>query len=140
MNAEAPFGTIDVVSHGLGAGDAPPLATQSADGTLVCKTGPCRPAALGCAPGTRCDVPLEPRYTNRSKSWGPPVATGRRNELELKATNIAEITIDPQRAKVDCDAAVKVESDGPVAVSMAGCSKPAKTVVVSPQATARNSR
>jgi predicted esterase len=131
VNADAPFGTIDVVSHGFGVGDAPALATQSAGGTLVCKTGPCRPAALVCAPGTRCDVPLEPRYTNRSKSWGAAVAAARRNELAIKATNIAEITIDPQRAKVDCDALVRVESDGPVVVSLTGCSKPAKTVPVS---------
>jgi len=131
LNPEAPFGTIDVVSHGFGAGDAPALATQSADGTLVCTTGPCRPAALVCAPGTSCDVPMAPRYTNRSKSWGAPVTAPRRNELEIKATNIAEITIDPQRAKVDCDAAVKIESDGPVAVSLAGCSKRAKTIPVS---------
>ena len=131
VNADGPFGTVDVVSHGFGAGDAPALATQSANGTLVCKTGPCRPAALACAPGSRCDVPLEPRYTNRSKSWGATVATARRNELDVKATNIAELTIDPQRAKVDCDAAVKVESDGPLVVSLAGCSKPVKIVPVS---------
>ena len=107
------------------------MCIRDRNGTLVCKTGPCRPAALACAPGSRCDVPLEPRYTNRSKSWGATGATARRNELDVKATNIAEITIDPQRAKVGCDAAVKVESDGPLVVLLAGCSKPAKTVPVS---------
>jgi predicted esterase len=128
MNPEAPFGAIDVVSHGLGAGDAPALSTQSADGVLVCKTGPCRPAALFCAPGTPCDVPLEPRYTNRSKSWGTPATTTRKNEIVLQATNIAEVTIDPKRAKVDCDAVVRLESDGPITVALAGCSSPVKTV------------
>jgi hypothetical protein len=119
---------IDVVSHGFGADDAPALTTQSADGTLVCKTGPCRPAALVCAPGTSCDVPMEPRYTNRSKSWGAPATTARKNEVVLKATNIAEVTIDPKRAQVDCDAVVRLESDGPITVSLAGCSGPVKTV------------
>jgi predicted esterase len=128
INAQAPFGTIDAVSHGLGAADAPPLATQSAGGILVCQTGPCRPAALTCAPGTRCDVPLEPRFTNRSKQWGAPVAGSRRNVLHLKATNIAEVTIDPRRANIGCDAVVQLESDGPIVVSLAGCPGPAKTV------------
>jgi hypothetical protein len=36
--------------------------------------------------------------------------------------------INPDRAKVDCDAVIQLESDGPIVVSLAGCSKPANTV------------
>ena len=52
----------------------------------------------------------------------------RKTEIVLKATNIAEVTIDPKRAKVDCDAVVRLDSDGPIAVSLAGGSSPVKTV------------
>jgi hypothetical protein len=41
----------------------------------------------------------------------------------VNATNVAEATINPQRAHVGCDATVNVVSDGPIAITLAGCNR-----------------
>ena len=43
--------------------------------------------------------------------------------LNLTATNVGRVTINPERAKLDCDAALKVKTDGRVTVSLAGCGR-----------------
>jgi hypothetical protein len=53
--------------------------------------------------------------------WGRAKA---RDGLEIKAENIKSVTIDPKRAKVDCNATVTLESDGPVVVTLLGCASP----------------
>ena len=43
------------------------------------------------------------------------------DRLEVTATNLARVVIDPTRARVTCDAEVVVDSDGPIEVVLAGC-------------------
>jgi hypothetical protein len=43
--------------------------------------------------------------------------------LELDATNLASLTVDPTRAHLDCNARVEVKTDGPVRVMLAGCGR-----------------
>ena len=50
-------------------------------------------------------------------------AIPKQNRLDIVATNISEVTIHPKRARVNCNAVVNVQSDGPITVTLAGCSK-----------------
>lgn len=98
-----PTGQIDAVSGGFGAGDPPASATQTGTGTLT-------------------DGYLGPLlFTSRAKTWGATPSTARRDEIDITATNVAGASIDVRRAHVDCRAAVKIHSDGPLTVSLPGC-------------------
>ena len=99
------IGTIDVRSEGFGAGDPRPSGQRVAAGTL---TG-----------GTKAAMP----YVEFSQSWGPAPRTPRRDVLSVTAHNIARVVVDVARARVDCDAQVKLTSDGPVKVVLAGCDR-----------------
>jgi hypothetical protein len=96
-------GRIDVVSSGLGLKDAPvtPVKTE-----------------LGTQSGTVS--PVNP-YTQETRKLAEPVATKKENALQVTASNIKSITIDPKRAGVDCNAAISVDTDGPLAVTLTGC-------------------
>jgi hypothetical protein len=48
-------------------------------------------------------------------------ATTRANRIAVTARNVESITIDPDRAGIDCAAEIDVDSDGPVTVRIAGC-------------------
>src|SRR3954454_16344761 len=104
-SGDAPFGTIDVRSRGFGVGDPTPGATQHGGGVLT--------------PGTLGGL----AYTEQSKSWGPVPKTATIDVLEIDATNVKQVTINPARARVDCDAQLDVKSDGPLAVTLAGCGR-----------------
>ena len=43
--------------------------------------------------------------------------------LDVRATDISTVTIDPERAGVDCDAELKVTTDGPLEVMLLGCDR-----------------
>jgi hypothetical protein len=96
-------GTIDVLSRGFGLADAPasPVVT-----------------ATGVEEGTT--IPLNP-YTSESRTPLPPVPALAMNRLDVRATNIAEVTIDPKRAKVSCSVGLDVTTDGPLTVHLIGC-------------------
>lgn len=96
-------GTIDAVSHATGAGDAAPSGEQHGGGVL---TGGLIPA-IG--------------YVRQYQTWGPTHRTKASDTLEIRATNLATATIDPGRAGVNCQAHVKVVSDGPIRITLAGC-------------------
>lgn len=96
-------GTIDVVSHGFGVGDPTPSSTAYGAGAL---TGGTLPAIA---------------YASQGRSWGPVPAAPVADVLDVNATNIAAVTIDPIRARVDCAAKVNLTSDGPTAVTLTGC-------------------
>jgi hypothetical protein len=96
-------GTIDVRSHGFGYGDAPVLPLQLSAGTL---NG-----------GSHGPLP----YTRRTFAWGPAPPETKADVLDVRATNLSAVTIDPGRARVDCNAKVNVTSDGPLVVTLAGC-------------------
>lgn len=97
------LGTIDVVSRGFGLEDAP-----------------VQPVVLGkgIEPGTT--VPLNP-YTTETRTRTAPVIVAKANRLEIKATNISEITIDPRRAQVTCAVDLDVTTDGPLTVHLDRC-------------------
>ncbi len=100
----APLGSIDVRSEGFGVGDPVAGPTQFGGGAL---TGGTLPAVA---------------FQSQSRSWGLTPATPRVNRLDINAANVSELTIDPARAHVDCQAALSIHSDGPLRVHLAGCS------------------
>ena len=98
-----PVGIVDARSEGFGVGDPPVSPTTPGVGVLP-------GGALGAL-----------TYTSTAKTWGPAPATPVKDELHLNATNITSVTIDPQRAKIDCAAVLDVQSDGPISVTLLGC-------------------
>ncbi len=96
-------GTIDVLSHAFGEGDPTPSGTQFAGGQL---TGGTLPTIA---------------FASQFQTWGPAPTIQRADVLDVKATNVGAITIDPVRAGVDCGAKLNVTSDGPIQVTLAGC-------------------
>ena len=97
-------GTIDVISRRLDLGDPAPSATAYGTGQL---TGGTLPAIA---------------YASQARTWGAPgTTTASADELDITATNVSAITVDVGRAGVDCGATLKVTSDGPLAVTLAGC-------------------
>ncbi|HKN94211.1 MAG TPA: glucodextranase DOMON-like domain-containing protein [Thermoleophilaceae bacterium] len=104
-SGSAPLGTIDVRSEGFGVSDPVAGATQHGAGAL---TGGTLPAIA---------------YTSQSKQWGPALPALRRDRLDINAQNVSAVTIDPSRAHVSCGAALNVQTDGPVSVTLAGCGR-----------------
>ena len=100
---EAPRGLIDVRSEGFGVGDPPVSATQTGGGTH--------------------QGGFVQTYVSRSKTWGKVPAAPVRNRLNITATNVARVVVNPQRAKVRCDAELAVETDGPLEVVLEGCAR-----------------
>jgi hypothetical protein len=105
VSGDAPLGSVDVRSHGFGVGDPQPEGTEHGGGTL--------------GPGTLGQLP----FTEQSKAWGDAPSEPVANSLDIDATNMSTVTIDPVRSKVDCDAQLNVKTDGPVTVSLAGCAR-----------------
>ena len=98
-------GTVDVFSHGFGVGDAPINDTERGGGVL----------SGGTIPGIA--------FTSQSRSWGQAEAISPANRLDIIATNIAAFTVNPSRARVDCNADLNVTTDGPLTVTLAGCGR-----------------
>jgi hypothetical protein len=101
----AALGTIDVRSHGFGVADPTPGSTQRGGDSLSGGTLP----AIG--------------YTEQSKDWGTAPKEATADRLDIDAKNVSSVTIDPARARVDCDAQLAVKSDGPVTITLAGCGR-----------------
>jgi hypothetical protein len=100
----APNGTIDVRSEGFGVADPEPSGTVNDAGTLG---------------GGSTGAPLS--YQRQRQEWGRASAAPKRDRLLIDARNVATVTIDPQRAKVTCNADLAVTSTAPVVVRLAGC-------------------
>ncbi|MEA2352640.1 MAG: hypothetical protein QOJ14_1054 [Thermoleophilaceae bacterium] len=98
-------GQVDAFSHAFGVGDPTPSSTILGAGTL---TG----GNLG---------PIQ--FTKQAKTWGPVPKRPSKDALDIDATNVAAATIDPARARVSCGAKVKITSDGPIKVTLAGCNR-----------------
>lgn len=98
-------GQIDVFSHGFGTSD--PAASGSQPGTGTLTGGNMGPLA----------------YASLTQTWGPATPAPAGDTLDVNATNVATATIDPSRAHVDCNAKVNVTSDGPIAITLAGCNR-----------------
>ncbi|HEX4465710.1 MAG TPA: hypothetical protein VH025_00860 [Solirubrobacteraceae bacterium] len=99
----APLGEVDVRSEGFGSADAPALETQHGVGVLTGGTIPAIP------------------YTSQSRAWGPAPVAPVADALDLRAVNVAAVSIDAARARVDCAAALHVSTDGPLKVMLADC-------------------
>jgi hypothetical protein len=108
------LGTIDVTTQGFGTADrtasvpAKSIGSTASDGF---------PIGLRAA---RTQLPVN-AYTREARHYGPPSAAPVKDELDIKATNISTVTVDPQRAKVDCAAKLQVTTDGPLTVTLTGC-------------------
>lgn len=98
-------GTIDVRSEGFGVGDPPVASTTVSAGVL---TG----GHLGALP-----------YDEMSRAWGTAPPAPVADVLDIDARNVATVTIDVRRARVDCDVTLRVHSDGPLTVTLAGCAR-----------------
>jgi hypothetical protein len=103
----APLGTVDVRSQGFGTGDPTATSTQ---------VNPVPQQLPGAIPG--CCL-----YTTQSKSWGQAPSTPVADVLDVDAQNISDVTVNPQRARVDCNVKVNVTSDGPVTVHLPACGR-----------------
>ena len=100
-----PLGTIDVRSEGFGVGDPTAGGTQVGSGSL---TGGRIPALA---------------YEEQSQDWAATPQAAVADRLDINATNVAAVTVDVARARVDCNVALSIQSDGPVQVTLAGCNR-----------------
>ncbi|MES2682129.1 MAG: hypothetical protein V4650_01300 [Pseudomonadota bacterium] len=98
-------GEIDVRSEAFGLGDAPGLGAVRTPAVL-----------MGGAHG-----PMP--YERTSQALGDVPKTPVADRLVVKATNMATITVDMQRAKLTCSAVVDVTTDGPLSITLAGCNR-----------------
>jgi hypothetical protein len=104
-NRGANFGTIDVVSEGFGVGD--PAATDT-----LGDAGQLSGGNLGTL-----------AYQRQRKEWGDTPRAATRNRLLIDGTNVSSVTIDPVRARVNCNAELAVTSDSPLVVNLQGCGR-----------------
>jgi hypothetical protein len=102
---DPPIGRIDVVSEGFGVGDAPAGPTQTGAGALTGSTIPAVP------------------YTTQSRDWGTVPSAPVGDAPDITARNVAAVTVDVARARVDCNARLDVHTDSPLAVTLAGCGR-----------------
>ena len=99
----SPVANADARSEGFGAGDPTPLGTQSSAGVL--DGGRKGPMA----------------YQRSEQDWGPAPPAPRADVLVFDATNLASATVDLRRARLSCGARLEVKTDGPLALTLAGC-------------------
>ena len=101
----APLGSVDARSAGFAVGDPAPGATQTGGGTLA-------GGNLGAL-----------AYTSQSKAWGATPRRPRADVLDLTATNVRAVTVHPERARLTCNATLRVKTDGRITVTLAGCGR-----------------
>jgi hypothetical protein len=94
------LGKVDAFSHGFGLASARPNPPQTTHGT----SGPYV-------------------YTGQVRTWQNPALIARTDELDLSLTNIGAVTVNVQRARVNCGVRIRVRSDGPALIRLAGCGR-----------------
>jgi pimeloyl-ACP methyl ester carboxylesterase len=99
------IGTVDAFSRAFGVGDPTPSSTELGNGSL---------------PGGNLGTIF---FTKQAKTWGAVPKRPAKDELDIDAENVAAATINPARAHVSCNVKVKIASDGPVKVALAGCNR-----------------
>lgn len=62
-------------------------------------------------------------YVSKEKTWREAAPQPAHDKLRIVADNLAEVTVHPKRAGLSCNAAIEVESDGPLQVKLAGCER-----------------
>ena len=98
-------GTIDAHSHAFGTGDPPRNDLEVGAGTL---NG-----------GSHGPLP----YARRAREFGRVPATAKANRLDVRARNLASATVDVKRARLRCDVDVRIDSDRPITIALAGCGR-----------------
>src|SRR4029078_10336879 len=78
-------GKVDAFSHSFGTGDPTASPTQVGAGTLPSGN-------LGTL-----------AFTRQYRTWGPAPPGPKADRIDLTATNVAAVTINPKRAGVDCN-------------------------------------
>ena len=62
-------------------------------------------------------------YLEVKQTWGTAPQHARTDDITVTAANLAALTIDVARAHVDCGVTLHVTTDGPLSVTLAGCSR-----------------
>jgi hypothetical protein len=112
------LGTIDVISDGFGAGPAEARHKETENLTV-----PSDGMYLGSGfdqPDRRATLPENP-FIREYRHLGSGPSHPPSDALTITAKNISQLTVDPQRAKVTCNAELDVRTDGPLAVTLLGC-------------------
>jgi hypothetical protein len=104
-----PEGQIDAFSHGFGSGNPTASGQRLGAGTLT-----------GGNLGTLT-------FARQFQTWGPTPAIAKADVIDIVATNIATVTIDARRARVDCRVKLRIKSDGPIRVRIADCTAKSTT-------------
>lgn len=97
-----PTGGVEAFSYGYGVSD--PAVVPTDTGT-------------GLYPGVLYPFSYQRKYPSAGSAQ--PV----QNRLDLTLTNLSAVTVDPVRARIGCDAAVNVTTDGSVTITLAGCGR-----------------
>ncbi|TFW08509.1 hypothetical protein E4K72_07780 [Oxalobacteraceae bacterium OM1] len=103
-SAAAPRAGIDVLSRAFGQGD--PIASPTQYGA----------GAIGGKLGIQA-------YASQYKTWSLPTVLPAADRLDIVARNVGSMTVNMQRAKVSCNAALVVDTDGPLVINLDGCNK-----------------
>jgi hypothetical protein len=99
-----PTAAVDVRSSGFGRGDAALQPVASSAGVM---------------PGGALPMP----WFSRTLSADPAPSAAPSDRLTVEATNLRSMTIDVRRARVSCQVALEVRTDGPLAVVLDGCGR-----------------
>jgi hypothetical protein len=130
---DAAYWVSGIVVHGATPGQvtARSLAIPHAEETLVRRsvTGENQTAGRDLcgpnpafAPGWSPVHPNGETWLERSLTREPGAALPRENVLEVELTNVAAVTLDLRRARIDTrrDATIRVSTDAPVELTLAG--------------------
>jgi hypothetical protein len=102
--ATSNYGNLDVFSYGIGLGDPVANATVKTSGSDYASA-----------------QNMFHVYNVWSKTLNPAAPIQPRDRIDVTATNLSKIVIDPIRANITCNAVVNVQSDGPIDVVIHGC-------------------
>jgi predicted esterase len=95
----AALGTVDVTSRAFPRGDPDTGVQETSPGVMLQDVQP---------------------YERVRRRWGSARAASPGDALDIKATNIASVTVDVDRAGLSCHAKVNVTSDVPLTVHLVG--------------------
>jgi hypothetical protein len=115
-----PEGQIDAVSHGFAVSDPRPSGMKLGSGTLT-----------GGNLGTLT-------FARQFQTWGSAPHAAKADAIDITATNIATVTINARRARVDCHAKLHIHSDGPIRVKFIACPRAVRARQRSHRATHRH--
>lgn len=98
------IGTVDAFSHAFGEDDPPASATG---------------AGAGALPGGAFLDPYP--FTRQFKTWGATPEIAAANRIDLEASGVSALEINPERAGVDCGVDLRVRTDVSLEVKLSGC-------------------